>query len=566
MNFCYCIGGTGARVADVAAHLCAMNMVDDQEITFIVVDKDKDCGGTRHATDTIDIVKNLADTGSANNPSALRRSKVIDATGAKVFCKTTLVRDDTWDFSDAFAKLSSVQGANGIGSLKETLSQQNSDDGVLFDAFYNTEEQDQDTQGGFYGRPSIGALIFKQMVKKGKWDDPNKITKDDIARPVKKFLSEKPGETARVFIIGSVFGGTGASIFSNLASHIRTTVQENDRARVLISGVLLLPYFAVPSGDANARIKTDEFYEKSRVALEQYAADPNLLRTENNPNGSFDTLYFCGQHPLHVTGERYAEHGGNQENHFDLVDLLAANAMTEFFKKEENDIAKSGAVYEYRFDSTGDAVQVTTAQIPKDLRHHMTAMLTFSAFVISRVYGSFKIHDDKNEPWEAEMFKSLFKKGDLKKKVRGGPTQYYSEQVKPVAEAFLKEIYDYCVRYVDFINDIAKNGQNWTGSSTNSYEKNYSLFNPEYTEELRTIADYMKNNDTDEAHRRIGSFLNGTIGRQYFPKTDGITMRVIMDSLRDTFDGCAGNYNENTIQERFGDYIHEAFKYCLQMC
>ena len=32
--FCYCIGGTGARVAEVAAHLCAMKMikkVDDLE-------------------------------------------------------------------------------------------------------------------------------------------------------------------------------------------------------------------------------------------------------------------------------------------------------------------------------------------------------------------------------------------------------------------------------------------------------------------------------------------------------------------------------------------------------
>ena len=75
--FCYCIGGTGARIAEVAAHLCTMNMLNDKNITFIVVDKDEECGGTKRAKKVISYTEVISEIkGSDSNSGRLCRSRL----------------------------------------------------------------------------------------------------------------------------------------------------------------------------------------------------------------------------------------------------------------------------------------------------------------------------------------------------------------------------------------------------------------------------------------------------------------------------------------------------------
>lgn len=341
--FCYCIGGTGARIAEVAAHLCTMNMLNDKNITFIVVDKDEECGGTKRAKKVISYTEVISEIkGSDSNSGRLCRSRLSskeDGNPTKA----------PWNFTKA---IENIQGNNnGNASLKNALGGNNSDNEILFDAFYSKSEQENPTSEGFYGHPSIGALMFKYMMKN---------TNDDIAEPVLNYLTGHTGDVVKVFIIGSVFGGTGASVFSNLAAHIRdkSSGMNNINNRLLISGVLLLPYFSFgASTNENPRINDMEFFAKSRTALEQYSMD-NFIRNldaDGNYKGNFDTIYICGQNPLHKVG-KYSEGGSTQENHFDLVDLIAAYAMVDFFKKDfmqagNNggiDNQKIGKIYEYR--------------------------------------------------------------------------------------------------------------------------------------------------------------------------------------------------------------------------
>lgn len=265
--FCYCIGGTGARIAEVAAHLCTMNMLNDKNITFIVVDKDEECGGTKRAKKVISYTEVISEIkGSDSNSGRLCRSRLSskeDGNPTKA----------PWNFTKA---IENIQGNNnGNASLKNALGGNNSDNEILFDAFYSKSEQDSSTSEGFYGHPSIGALMFKYMMKN---------TNDDIAEPVLNYLTGHTGDVVKVFIIGSVFGGTGASVFSNLAAHIRdkSSGMNNINNRLLISGVLLLPYFSFgASTNENPRINDMEFFAKSRTALEQY-----IIELENPSNSS----------------------------------------------------------------------------------------------------------------------------------------------------------------------------------------------------------------------------------------------------------------------------------------
>lgn len=550
MNFCYCIGGTGARISEVAAHLCAMNMVNGQKITFIVVDKDKECGGTEKAIRVIEQVTAMA---SPLGVGALERSTVVDPSARREFCASILEKYN-WDFTDALEGLAKARGVNGNSSLKGTLSSGKSDED-LFNAFYSKSEQDTDTAKGFYGHPSIGALIFKNMIEAGGWNSYTSSAAEDIAFPVKDFLKNNPGAEAKVFIVGSVFGGTGASIFSNLAAHIANTVGFGNRDRLVIGGVLLLPYFGFKP-DATGRIQANEFYQKSRVALDQYASDPMLIRTKNNPTGSFDSLYLCGQNPLHEVGE-YSEGGTDQINHFDLVDLVAARAMTEFFSIDFESIIKGGKIYEYRLDNAKPAV-ITQANI-REMSQQLTSMLIFSAFVINKVYGQFILN--RNTPGNVFMLKCLFKNNEILKHGAHG-NQAYSNYIENEIYGVVNHLAGYCFSYLQLAGDLACNGRAWGGTVSADSSQEYALFNPSYIQCLVDIYLYLTNNNLPYAERAMAQFQN--MPSPIPGAVAGRSLTNIEDRLLEIFKGKDSDFARNSVPtaKRISDYVHEAFKIC----
>lgn len=559
MNFCYCVGGTGARVAEVAAHLCAMNLVDDQDITFVIVDKDATCGGTDQARKVIDSVAALAAV-NTDKGVALSRSTVINPQAAKEFCKADLIVEN-WDFTKALEAVA-PQGITGAASLEASMSSTNhmlrESDGVLLDAFYSDDEQKRDTSQGFYGHPSIGALIFKYMIKNGGWNNPNVSYGNDIAAPVKKFINDNPAQTARVFVIGSIFGGTGASIFSNLAYHIRNSVKDADKNRILISGVLLLPYFTFTASN-DALVDPTEFYAKSTVALRQYANDASLLKNAANPGGSFDSLYICGQEPLHTVAP-YCHGGANQSNHFNFVDLAAAKSMTEFFSKEAEEVT-GGKIFEYRLSATQDAalpsIDLSNAQ---DLHKPLVAMLTFSAFVITRIYGAFILRE--NDPYNNNLIRMIYGT-DMNEGVLKGhrPTQEYTQVVKDQVKKTSALVFGYCSSYIRFLRDIAANGHDWSETNLNSHDQEYNFLNKSYLDALHDIIKLIDNEAPD-----IGQKINAFIKRgDYIPNiSNGLSAEAIEKAMQDIFNNAPAAYKRGNISvdERIADYIHEVFKFC----
>lgn len=562
--FCYCIGGTGARIAEVAAHLCAMNMINaaaTDEIEFIIVDKDKECGGTQQARRVIGSVRTLS-------PGAFDRSGILNGNNAREFCKNHINVNTDWDFTLALARLKErnaggVQNAGAI-SLKDAVSRtNNNDDKVLMNAFYTQKEQNIDTDKGFYGDPSVGSLIFKYMVK-------NDGNQNDIANPVTGWLGQhaNAGDEARVFIIGSIFGGTGAAIFSNLAAHLRDSANVG---RLFISGVLLLPYFSFGDGGQNAKVNSAEFFKKSKVALDEYDRDLNLIRTENNPNGSFDSLYVCGQYECHMTSENYADGGTNQNNHFDLVDLVAASAMVDFFNKtvdKNGQIVGLGKIYEYRF---GQHTNNAKAEIvPKDiseLSEKMKQMLLFSAFVVTKVYGQYLLNKSKSQDFynNVEMIRRLFDHNEII-----GRNNKYSNVIEASSPA---SVYLYCREYIRLAYDIAKNGYNWQDNIENNA---YKLFSKNYTGALLEICDAIDGYADENAEHLttiIDSFINSK--QEIY---DGETPKKTIDSVGGALGAIFGigkgglplnkiskvyhGNNATPPEARFMDYIHEAYKAC----
>lgn len=552
--FCYCIGGTGARIAEVAAHLCAMNLVNDErEITFIIVDKDQNCGGTAQAKEVIGRIEKISQIEGSNTGACL--------------CKSRLTKPDAnpWNFTNALASIASNNDGNA--SLEDALGQNGTDDGILFDAFYSDSEQISKTSEGFYGHPTIGALMFKYMMKNANGND--------IAQPVINSLSGT-ADTAKVFIIGSVFGGTGASVFSNLAAHIRdkSSVMNNINNRLIISGVLLLPYFSFSNNRDNNIIDETEFYAKSKTALEQYGNDPHLIRRRVDSDNSFDTLYICGQNPLHKVGE-YSIGGESQKNHFDLVDLVSAYAMVSFFNEDfmragtnQIDAGKIGKIYEYRLNKNrNESLQnVESTVLPDSLALNLRKMLLFSAFVLSKVWVPYKLHSDitsnKSICADIRMVGYTYAPDELSKKVtkKIGAAEGANRTAIDAAFANLGSLYDYCLDYIRFAGDIAHNGKNWANDGDLGYEEKYELLDKKDFKLIEDLYIYIKRNNEPEMVKQADDILGIDFAK------NGKTIKGIEDALQVFFSPqIKANYKEHNIspENRFGDYINKAFEICF---
>lgn len=561
--FCYCIGGTGARIAEVAAHLCTMNMLNDKNITFIVVDKDEECGGTKRAKKVISYTEVISEIkGSDSNSGRLCRSRLSskeDGNPTKA----------PWNFTKA---IENIQGNNnGNASLKNALGGNNSDNEILFDAFYSKSEQDSPTSEGFYGHPSIGALMFKYMMKN---------TNDDIAEPVLNYLTGHTGDVVKVFIIGSVFGGTGASVFSNLAAHSRdkSSGMNNINNRLLISGVLLLPYFSFgASTNENPRINDMEFFAKSRTALEQYSMD-NFMRNldaDGNYKGNFDTIYICGQNPLHKVG-KYSEGGSTQENHFDLVDLIAAYAMVDFFKKDfmqagNNggiDNQKIGKIYEYRLHIGDNLNQVLGEHLSGNLAENLSKMLLFAAFVITKVYAPFKSNNNIKEIRLVELTygsglssELLSVKSDVAEKIADIRAVTTAANANGESTGGIGVLYQYCAEYVKFVYDIAYNGKDWS-KGTNDYSEEYKLLNQGYIEKLYAICGVIKNNMEGDV---LANFIKSQHILDSAIVQSGKTINDVETAVQGQLKDKLKEYKKNGTGaiDRFGDYVKAAFEACF---
>lgn len=560
--FCYCIGGTGARVAEVAAHLCAMKMikkVDDLEpIEFIIVDKDDSCGGTTQAKETI---------GNISTLSGLTKTEKLDKAKTIGFCNHEL-NIASWNFSNALSAI-----CNNINNPKlvQVLGN-NDDDEIVMRAFYNKEARETDTEKGFYGKPSLGTSIFEYMLSTANQNN-------NILDPVRNFLNGNANNRAKVFIIGSIFGGTGAAVFSNLAAYMRRYFAGRGNA-LLISGVLLLPYFSFGErdgdGDGTPLINSGYFGKKSYLALSQYAQNEHLMRRAVNDNGSFDTLYICGQDPLHVVGG-YANGGQGQKNHFDLVDLIAADAMVDFFNKDfynNGAVTGLGKIYEYRFRGTvendGKIACVNQNEIG-ELAVNFNKMFRFVVFLVARFAAQFAINYSRSgnswkTMWKGVLtFQALFSKDEFEENF---------DNIEKAMINFINGVLKYCTDYIRLMYDISKTGHNWAGDTNGASENNYNLFGGSVEEayigyvenicsRLTRVIGAVSEDDIKILNKNVTDLLNNenniiedNLGNSFK------SVNYVTEALRESFS--AINYETtDSYDKRFGDYIYKALEICF---
>ncbi len=321
MDTLLCAGGTGTRVLEAVLHLCAAGL-GPKDLRLLVIDPDGANGNGERVGRLVD-----------------RYNEGYTRFGGKLggdlnLFGTRLDLLDTGSQAGVLKAWSPVQRNQKLRDvLNVDLLESTSVPSDLLQLFFTREELNMDLSQGFRGHPSVGAAAMSL------------VTLQIGEQPWRQLLEKLRGDLAsdagaRVFLVGSIFGGTGASTFFPIARFIRDSIPANAQ-RLKIGVAALAPYFRFEASASRVTFqgereaaKSENFPLATRSAVEFY----DHLRA--NGSWPFDVFHWIGDDTPMIVD--YAPGGPSQKNPAHAVELLAGLAALQFFRSPE---ALSGSVY-----------------------------------------------------------------------------------------------------------------------------------------------------------------------------------------------------------------------------
>lgn len=293
--FIFGIGGTGARVLRSLTMLMASGVkLGVDEVVPILIDPD---AGNADLTRTTSLLNDYA-----NIKQCLTQPNENKFFGTGITNVTT-------NYYMELKDTSSMKFADYIG-LKTMDKASRSMTEMLFSG----ENLDSDMKVGFKGNPNVGSVVLNQLVG------------TDAFQAFASLFSA--GD--KIFIINSIFGGTGASGFPLLLKILReSTPNDYAKASVIASSVIgavtVLPYFTIKAADeSKSKINSSTFMSKAKSALAYY--EENIYN-----NKQIDQLYFVGDGMMSEPYDNN-EGGPDQKNNAHLIEMMAATAIVDFSK------------------------------------------------------------------------------------------------------------------------------------------------------------------------------------------------------------------------------------------
>ncbi|CAK0765851.1 conserved hypothetical protein [Gammaproteobacteria bacterium] len=387
-NFLIGVGGTGAKCVESFVHLCAAGLGPDI-VQIQLIDQDDANGNLSRTKKLISLYHDLHSSFRVGNGG----DRLAPET---VFLNTEVITPK--------AGLISCPSVNNSSSLANCFNYNNLSPNLaeLVDSLYSGEsERDLSLVHGFHARPNVGAAIFGAYARSSTsaW---NNLFED---------VREAAGSgSVQVFLVGSIFGGTGASGFPTLARWLYQKIKKEKIAGVSIGGALMLPYVTYTrssSQGTNPSFPT-RFLDSTIVALRYYA---RLFQHEP----PFQHLYLLGWDPL-IELPNLGAGAGAQENPPLIPELYAALAGCKFFSTppEPNE---STQVFLAGYGTSEKEDQLIWKDVPivrqgdqHDVKQKLSQSLHFG-FAFHYVYAPFLSRSTENQaPWKSCQKEAWFKR------------------------------------------------------------------------------------------------------------------------------------------------------------
>lgn len=383
--FLFAIGGTGARVVRSLTMMLAsgINGLDSStEIVPIIIDYDLSNGDKTRA---IKALESYTSIHQSLYPDIAQGKQYKDhffmttltpLSHAGVASANNEFRNFELNFGPEgnaikFSDYLNMQALNTIPSVKLT-------EDLLYALYDNSDETSKnaelqlDMAKGFKGNPNIGSVVFHDLRKSPEF---------------LQFQSTFNAATDKVFIVSSIFGGTGASGFPEIVNAIRTSNLATLNSAI-IGSALILPYFDLQqfhpeNGDTGA-IDASSFNAKTRAALGFYATNGGI-------NSNVNALYYVGDE--NHDAYDYNEGENRQKNDAHVVEFVAASAIIDFMTRP----VTNNQHYAYEFSIKDECIE-RSIQLPDfENNTHQLFLNNLSSFVIAMKYYRDVICGDRNK-------------------------------------------------------------------------------------------------------------------------------------------------------------------------
>lgn len=375
------IGGTGMRCIEAFTHLCAIGMFDNKEIDILSIDTDTNNGNKGRAEQLIE--RYIAIKGGPQGKPT-----------ANTFFSARL---NLYKFATEYAgnRLTYELLSNLTGGTEEVRRQNR----ALSDLLFDKDVQQFKLDHGYRAQTHLGShLMYHAIIEAARNVKNGSARREE--RGLLDFINKiaQANEHARVFIFGSIFGGTGASSIPILPRAFRDAVQLRDPNASIHHDAkfgcsLLTEYFnfEVPDGVQKIEQKviadSNNFARNSQAALQFYDDDRTVGET-------YQRMYHVGW-PKRADYSRGGEAsktvtgGGEQKNPAHVTELFCASAAYDFFTRShlpEHEIVYRSADYQngaFLF-SFADFVGSDSAKL---FMNKLGAFLAFAHVIVSREKG-----------------------------------------------------------------------------------------------------------------------------------------------------------------------------------
>ena len=286
------IGGTGARVIRSLTMLLASGVrlggqID--KVIPVIIDPDKSNGDLTRTVTLLKTYKSIHDQlkfGKNSKSDFFRTS--IDDQGLSFKMQVADVADK--DFQSYIKYLNLDRHNKALVSL-----------------LFSKKNLEAHMDVGFKGNPNMGSVVLNNFSI-------------NIGNNLGAILSSfQSGD--KIFIVSSIFGGTGAAGFPLLLKTLRQAQNSQLPSAALVANapigaITVLPYFGVEH-DEDSEINMDSFMSKAKAALSYYRDNLNT-----------DALYYISD----KLAKNYENHEGDsaQRNNAHFVEMVSALSIVDF--------------------------------------------------------------------------------------------------------------------------------------------------------------------------------------------------------------------------------------------
>lgn len=384
------IGGTGARVMRSLAMLLASGVdAGVDTIVPVLIDPDTSNGDLSR---TVNLLKNYRSI----------HSRLTFSTDVKSRFFKTKLDDQGTDYRLQIANV----GTKSFGSYIEynNLSTENK---ALISLLFSDKNLNAQMQEGFKGNPNMGSIVLNDFCS----PDNN-----ELANLLQNFQS---GD--KIFIISSIFGGTGAAGFPLLLKTFRQAQQFNrfsnpaTISNAPIGALTVLPYFGLKS-DEDSEINMATFISKAKSALTYY---------ENNLDT--DALYYIADSMTSAYDN--IEGSDDQKNDAHFIEMVSALAIVDFAR--DASIQRGSNVYkEFATDSVSNTMDLSMLS-PSTRR--IVASPLMELYIFSQFYQH-HLSDTFSQAWaKARNFNSDMLSEGFYRDLNSFLTSFKDEWLKEMA-------------------------------------------------------------------------------------------------------------------------------------